>query len=101
MFDSHKGFTRAFANGFGITPKKFAAFPAADGWLIPYYYFDRHKTKTEELTMKKTAVIFTQIMERPARKLILFRSKSASDYGEYCEEVGCRTPDNPAPWDIL
>lgn len=51
--------------------------------------------------MKKTAVIFTQIMERPARKLILFRSKSASDYGEYCEEVGCGTPDNPAPWDIL
>lgn len=102
MFDSHEGFTRAFANGFGITPKRFASYPAPDGWMIPYYYLNRQKTKTEELNMEqKTAVIFTQIMERPARKLILFRSKNASDYFEYCEEVGCGTPENPAPWDIL
>lgn len=102
MFDSHEGFTRAFANGFGNTPKKFAAYPAPDGWMIPYYYLNRQKTKTEEFIMEqKTAVIFTQIMERPARKLILFRSKNASNYGEYCEEVGCGTPEKPAPWDIL
>ncbi len=102
MFDSHEGYTRAFANGFGITPKKFAEYPAPDGWMIPYYYLNRQKNKMEELNMeKKTAVIFTQIMERPARKLILFRSKNASHYGEYCEEVGCGTPENPAPWDIL
>lgn len=102
MFDSHEGFTRAFANGFGITPKKFAAYPAPDGWMIPYYYLNRQKTKTEELNMEqKTAVIFTQIMERPARKLIIFRSKNASDYFEYCEEVGCGTSEKPAPWDIL
>ena len=102
MFDSHEGFTRAFSNGFGITPKRFAGYPAPDGWIIPYYYLNRQKTKTEELNMEqKSAVIFTQIMERPARKLILFRSKNASHYLEYCEEVGCGTPDNPAPWDIL
>lgn len=102
MFDSHEGFTRAFANGFGITPKKFAAYPVPDGWMIPYYYLNRQKTKTEELNMEqKTAVIFTQIMERPARKLILFRSKNASDYFEYCEEVGCGTSEKPTPWDIL
>lgn len=102
MFDSHEGFTRAFAKGFGITPKKFAAYPSPSGWTIPYYYLNRQKHKTEELNMeKKTAVIFTQIMERPARKLILFRSKKATDYFEYCEEVGCGTPENPAPWDIL
>ncbi len=102
MFDSHEGFTRAFANGFGITPKKFSDYPIPNGWMIPYYYLNRQKNKTEDLNMKrKTAVIFTQIMERPARKLILFRSKNASHYGEYCEEVGCGSPDNPAPWDIL
>ena len=50
---------------------------------------------------QKAAVIFTQIMERPARKLIIFRSKNAADYFEYCEEVGCGTPEKPAPWDIL
>lgn len=102
MFDSHEGFTRAFANGFGITPKKFAKLPAPDGWMIPYYYLNRQKAKTEEENMEqRTAVIFTQIMERPARKLILFRSKKATNYFEYCEEVGCGTPDNPSPWDIL
>ncbi len=102
MFDSHEGFTRAFANGFGITPKRFSAYPDPNGWLIPYYYLNRQKTKTEDFTMEhKTAVIFTQIMERPARKLILFRSRSASEYFEYCEEVGCGTPESPAPWDIL
>lgn len=70
--------------------------------MIPYYYLNRQKTKTEEFIMEqKAAVIFTQIMERPARKLILFRSKNAADYFEYCEEVGCGTPEKPAPWDIL
>ncbi len=49
----------------------------------------------------KAAVIFTQIIERPARKLILFRSKKATHYFEYCEEVGWGTAENPAPWTIL
>ena len=51
--------------------------------------------------MDGTAVIFTQIMERPARKLILRRAKKAADYFEYMGEVGCRTPEKPEPWDIL
>lgn len=102
VFDSQEGFTRAFSNGFGISPKRFASFPKPKGWLIPYCYLDRQKTKKEDFNMEnKTAVIFTQIMERPARKLILFRSKKATEYYEYCEEVGCGTPEKPAPWDIL
>jgi AraC-like DNA-binding protein len=106
VFDSHEGFTRAFANAFGITPKKYAGYPKPDGWLIPCRYLDRQKLKskqkTEESNMEtKTAVIFTQIMERPARKLILKRSKKATHYFEYMEEVGCRTPEKPEPWDIL
>lgn len=49
----------------------------------------------------KTAVIFTQIVERPARKLILRRSKQADSYFAYCEEVGCGANNNATPWDIL
>lgn len=102
MFDSHEGFTRAFSNGFGINPKKFSDYPNPEGWLIPYYYRDRQGEKKEDVKMEhKTAVIFTQIIERPARKLILYRSKKATEYFEYCEEVGCGTPEKPAPWDIL
>ena len=38
---------------------------------------------------EKTTIIFTQIVERPKRKLLLRRSKSAEDYFSYCEEFGC------------
>ena len=102
VFDSHEGFTRAFTNAFGITPKKYASHPKPDGWLIPYRYLDRHKNQSEESEMEnKTAVIFTQIMERPARKLVLWRSKKATKYFEYCEEVGCDENDNTLPWGFL
>ncbi|MGI6337181.1 MAG: helix-turn-helix domain-containing protein [Eubacteriales bacterium] len=103
VFDSHEGFTRAFTRTFGITPKKYARWPDPEGWLVPYRSPDRHKTKTEESDMaQETTVIFTQIIERPARKLILFRSKQAICYFTYCEEVGCGgTPERPHPWRIL
>jgi AraC-like DNA-binding protein len=83
VFDSHEGFTRAFAKGFGIPPKKYAK-AKEDGWIVPTKAPYRHKTKTEETIMsKETALIFTQILERPARKLILKRSKNAKDYFSY------------------
>lgn len=104
VFDSHEGFTRAFSNAFGITPMKYAKHPEPDGWLVPYRYLDRRKLKTEDTDMDaktNTAVIFTQIMERPARKLVLKRSKKADEYFSYCEEVGCGEKHESAPWDIL
>ena len=52
IFDSHEGFTRAFANAFGITPKKYASYPKPEGWLIPYRYLDRHKSKSEKWKQK-------------------------------------------------
>lgn len=33
--------------------------------------------------------VFVQVIERPARKLILKRGINANNYFEYCEEVGC------------
>jgi len=102
VFDSHEGFTRAFTSYFGITPKKYATYSSPDGWLIPYSYLDRQKSKLEESDMMdNTAVIFTQIVERPARKLILKRGEKATHYFEYCEEVGCGEKDMSAPWDVL
>jgi hypothetical protein len=51
--------------------------------------------------MEKTAVVFTQIVERPPRKLILKRGVKAQEYFAYCEEVGCGDSNNSAPWDVL
>ena len=102
VFDSHEGFTRAFSNAFGITPKKYANYKNPEGWLIPYRYLNRQITKSEETDMNEnTKVIFTQIVERPARKLILKRSKKATHYFEYCEEVGCGSNNNSEPWEYL
>lgn len=102
VFDSQEGFTRAFSNAFGISPRRYAKAMPTGGWRIPCRFLDRQKSKTEERSMStKTAFIFTQLVERPARKLILFRSKGAAEYFAYCEEVGCGTPEAPAPWDIL
>jgi len=102
VFDSHEGFTRAFSNAFGISPKKYATRPTPEGWLIPYSYLNRPKSNMEESKMEDTAVIFTQIIDRPARKLILRRSKAAGDYFAYATEIGCGKNNNSSDaWDVL
>ena len=101
VFDSHEGFTRAFTNAFGITPKKYANHPSPEGWRIPYRYLSRQNKNQEAVMETKTAVIFTQIMDRPARKLLLRRSKNATHYHEYDEEFGCENEVADHPWNIL
>ncbi|MGV8083692.1 MAG: helix-turn-helix transcriptional regulator [Coriobacteriia bacterium] len=101
VFDSHEGFTRAFTNGFGISPKKYATHPTPEGWLMPYRYLDRSKPNSEVSNMNQTAVIFTQIVERPERKLILKRSKAAGNYFAYAKEIGCGKNNASAAWDVL
>ena len=39
--------------------------------------------------MEPTKTVFVQVVERPARELILKRGIEAADYFAYCEEVGC------------
>ena len=103
VFDSHEGFTRAFTKAFGIAPKRFASMKP-NGWIIPYRVLNCRNTNREVTEMAETtAIIFTQVIERPARKLLLKRSKSAEDYFGYCEEFGCVDDEtgNSIPWDIV
>lgn len=37
----------------------------------------------------ETKTIFAQVVERPARKVLLKRGVKAEEYFQYCEEVGC------------
>ena len=39
--------------------------------------------------MSEVKSIFIQIVEKPARKVIIKRGKTATEYFQYCEEVGC------------
>ncbi|NLI77868.1 MAG: hypothetical protein GX442_15700 [Candidatus Riflebacteria bacterium] len=45
--------------------------------------------------MEKQRMVFVQVVEKPARKLILKRGRQATEYFEYCEEVGCEV------WGVL
>lgn len=38
---------------------------------------------------QKTKSVFVQVIERPARKVLLKRGIKATYYFEYCEELGC------------
>lgn len=100
MFSSHEGYTRAFSKSFGISPKRFSQAKQSNDWIIPYSTIINSSSK-EDLMMKDTAIIFTQIVERPKRKLLLRRGIKATDYFEYCEEVGCHNTQHSDPWEIL
>lgn len=84
VFDSHEGFTRAFSKQFGLGPKLYAAKKPPIQWFLPYPV---HMCFKEVETVNQ--FIFTQIIERPKRKALIKRAKSAREYFKYCEEVGC------------
>ncbi len=93
VFDSHEGFTRAFNKHFGMSPKKYVENPKPINLFSPYrirdYYLTLQKGEIEMKEKKSTNTVFVQVVERPARKLILKRGIKATHYFEYCEEVGC------------
>ncbi len=51
----------------------------------------------------KATVIFTQIVDRPARKLLVYRSRNAAEYYAYDEEIYANFPEHLGmhPWDYL
>ena len=77
-FGSHEGFTRAFARHFGKSPAAF-----------------RQRVKGANKMTAKTLTIFIQILDRPARKAIVKRAKTADEYWSYCQEAGCEM------WEVL
>lgn len=99
VFDSHEGFTRAFSKAFGQSPKAFRQQPQPVRLFLPDQVRKRLPTTQKGETIMsdqiKSSAIFVQVVDRPARKLILRRGIKATDYYEYCEEVGCEI------WDAL
>lgn len=93
VFDSHEGFTKAFSRQFGLPPRAYAVSTPPIGLFIPYRANDyRRKILKGEITMsenKNLQAVFVQVVERPARKVLLKRGVKADEYFGYCEEVGC------------
>lgn len=97
VFDSHEGFTRAFSKQFGLSPHQYRKTTPPINLFMPYPIRDYYRimNKGENQMKEKTSTVFVQVIERPARKLILKRGFEARNYFEYCEEVDCE------PWGIL
>jgi len=93
VFDSHEGFTRAFSKTFGLSPKKYSQKTPPIQLFIPTrirdYYLLLHKGETKMCEKKEKKTVFVQVVERPARKVLLKRGIKATEYFAYCEEVGC------------
>ncbi|HWQ29720.1 MAG TPA: AraC family transcriptional regulator [Negativicutes bacterium] len=99
VFDSHEGFTRAFSREFGITPKHYSRNSVPLKLFLPEnvrdYYLRLQKGEDNMTKSAGSNTVFVQVVDRPARKLILKRGVKATYYFEYCDEVGCDV------WDAL
>ena len=86
-FGSVDGYQRAFRREFGCNPSAYAADP------IPLRLFTPYGVKFRYMERKKTTMsarnVFIQVIDKPKRKVIIKRGKTATEYMQYCEEVGC------------
>lgn len=86
-FESVDGYQRAFYREFGCNPYEYSLSP------VPIYLFKPYGVKyaniRKDRAMKEVKSVFVQVIEKPARKVIIKRGKEAKDYWKYCEEVGC------------
>jgi AraC-like DNA-binding protein len=93
VFDSHEGFTRAFSKQFGMTPYYYSHNTPPIRLFMPHrirdYYLTFQEGANQMSDKSNVNTVFIQVVDRPARKLILKRGTHATHYFEYCEEVGC------------
>lgn len=86
-FGSVDGYQRAFRREFGVNPSQYAANP------VPVYLFTPYGVKFRYIerrpVMENLKNVFVQVIEKPARKVIIKRGIEAAEYWTYCQEVGC------------
>ncbi|NLG04638.1 MAG: helix-turn-helix domain-containing protein [Clostridia bacterium] len=87
-FSSVEGYQRAFHREFGCNPKEYAKHPVPIYLFIPYGVL-YSEIKREHKKLEEETNVFIQIIHKPERKVIIKRARTAADYFEYCEEVGC------------
>ncbi len=93
VFNSHEGFTRAFSKAFGISPNRYSKDTPPIKLFLPqpalnlYRIYNKGAVSVSENPGTKS--IFVQVVERPARKVLIKRGIQATEYFAYCEEVGC------------
>ena len=91
-FGSVDGYQRAFRREFGCNPKEYSTSPVPV-WLFTPSLIENKTSKERKVSEmsenKDIRNIFIQVIEKPARKVIIKRGINADEYFSYCEEVGC------------
>ena len=86
-FGSVDGYQRAFRREFGCNPSEYVANPIPVHLFTPYNVKFRYVERRPSMENLKN--VFVQVVEKPARKVIIRRGVKATEYFAYCEEVGC------------
>lgn len=91
-YQTHEGYTKAFGRMFGTSPSDYKN----KNFMIPLYIsypvmhsYNHYYKKGESKLNKKTIVCTAYLVKKPARKLIMLRSKDAVDYFTFCAENRC------------
>ena len=85
-FGSVDGYQRAFRREFGINPREYSTSPVPIWLFTPYFISKNERTVSD---MSEIRNVFIQVVEKPARKVIIKRGIKANEYWSYCKEVGC------------
>ena len=85
-FGSVDGYQRAFRREFGVNPKEYSTSPVPIWLFTPSFIIENERTVS---TMSDIRNVFIQVVEKPARKVIIKRGDKATEYWSYCKEVGC------------
>ena len=86
-FESVDGYQRAFYKEFGCNPYEYSVHPTPIYLFKPYGI--KYASRKENKEMSQVKNIFVQVIEKPERKVIIKRGKTAKHYFDYCSEVGC------------
>lgn len=85
-FGSVDGYQRAFRREFGCNPKEYSTSPIPIWLFTPSLITESERNVSD---MSEIRNVFIQVIEKPARKVIIKRGIKATEYFTYCEEVGC------------
>jgi len=86
-FNSVDGYQRAFLREFSCNPREYAKRPVPLPLYTPFGV--KFKDFWKETKMENVKNVFIQVIEKPARKVLIKRGEKAPDYFAYCQEVGC------------
>lgn len=87
-FGSVDGYQRAFYREFGCNPGQYVKEPVPIPLFIPYGVQFKELRK-DIPDMENLQSVFIQLLQKPARKVLIKRAVHAQEYFAYCQEVGC------------